>query len=84
MSIDGASPESYADVRLRDALPEVLESLGRLAHLRETNRHLLPRIGIAFVAMKRNVADLPEVVRIAARVGAERSRSATSCPTRPR
>jgi MoaA/NifB/PqqE/SkfB family radical SAM enzyme len=71
VSIDGASPESYADVRLRDALPQVVASLVRLAHLREAHRHLLPRIGIAFVAMRRNVADLPDVVRLAARVGAD-------------
>jgi MoaA/NifB/PqqE/SkfB family radical SAM enzyme len=32
----------------------------------------LPRLGIAFVAMKRNIADLPEVVRLGQRLGADR------------
>ena len=83
VSIDGASPESYADVRLHDALPQVTESLVRLARLREMNRHVLPRIGIAFVAMKRNVADLPEVVRMAGRVGADRISVSNVLPHTP-
>ena len=32
----------------------------------------LPRLGIAFVAMKRNIADLPEVIRLGQRLGADR------------
>ena len=34
VSIDGATPESYADVRLWDALPQVAEDLARLRELR--------------------------------------------------
>jgi len=72
VSIDGATPESYADVRLWDALPQVLDDLGALRDLRLASLSALPRLGIAFVAMKRNIADLPEVIRLGQRLGADR------------
>ena len=72
VSIDGATPESYADVRLWDALPQVIEDLGALRDLRLASRSAGPRLGIAFVAMKRNIADLPEVILLGQRLGADR------------
>jgi len=72
VSIDGATPESYADVRLWDALPQVTEDLARLREERLAHGSGLPRLGIAFVAMKRNIADLPEVIRLGQRLGADR------------
>ena len=72
VSIDGATPESYADVRLWDALPQVMQDLARLREERMAHGSGLPRLGIAFVAMKRNIADLPEVIRLGQRLGADR------------
>jgi MoaA/NifB/PqqE/SkfB family radical SAM enzyme len=72
VSIDGATPESYADVRLWDALPQVIDDLARLRELRMATRPAVPRLGIAFVAMRRNIADLPAVIRIGQRLGADR------------
>jgi len=72
VSIDGATPESYADVRLWDALPQVIEDLAAVRDLRLASRSAGPRLGIAFVAMKRNIADLPEVIRLGQRLGADR------------
>ncbi|MDR3636916.1 MAG: radical SAM protein, partial [Isosphaeraceae bacterium] len=72
VSIDGATPESYADVRLWDALPQVIENLARLRELQMVRGVRLPKLGIAFVAMKRNIADLPEVVRLGQKLGADR------------
>jgi len=71
VSIDGARPESYTDVRLGAALPEVLRNIEQLNDLQfgYGNKPSL-KLGIAFVAMKRNIADLPEVVRIARNLGA--------------
>ena len=59
VSLDGARPESYADVRLGAALPTVLANLGRFSDLRSPRRPRRPEIGIAFVTMRRNIADLP-------------------------
>jgi len=83
VSIDGATPESYADVRLWDALPQVTEDLARLRELRITNGSGLPRLGIAFVAMKRNIADLPEVIRLGQKLGADRFSVSNVLPHTP-
>ncbi|CAG0930721.1 hypothetical protein TFLX_01898 [Thermoflexales bacterium] len=70
VSIDGATPESYADVRLGAQLPRVIENMQRLRRLRRGSHFPKPAIGVAFVAMKRNIADLPAVIQIAKRLGA--------------
>ncbi len=71
VSIDGASPESYADVRLGAELPRVLENLDRFRKLRQGGHQAMPEIGVAFVAMRRNIADLPKVLRIGREHGAK-------------
>ncbi len=78
VSLDGATPESYADVRLGAALPEVISNLASFQDVRLGARfyeyfvdyHLSPQIGIVFVAMKRNITDLPSVIRLGLRYGA--------------
>ena len=80
VSLDGATPESYADVRLGAALPEVLANLVGFREVRLVkdyseffmDHYLTPQIGIVFVAMKRNIADLPAVIRLGNRLGARR------------
>jgi MoaA/NifB/PqqE/SkfB family radical SAM enzyme len=75
VSLDGASPECYADVRLGDALPVVIENLTRLRMQKYqafglSNWAGVPKLGIAFVAMRRNIHDLAEVIRLGTRLGA--------------
>jgi MoaA/NifB/PqqE/SkfB family radical SAM enzyme len=75
VSLDGASPESYADVRLGSSLPRVIENLRRLRTLRGRagyNHDHKPHLGIAFVAMKRNISDLPALLRLGVSLGARR------------
>ncbi len=72
VSLDGARPESYADVRLGAALPEVLANVSRFAALRPPAHRPRPQIGIAFVAMRRNIADLPRLLALGAHLGATR------------
>ncbi|MBK8904297.1 MAG: radical SAM protein [Anaerolineaceae bacterium] len=71
VSIDGATPESYADVRLGAELPKVIANLARFRRLRRPDHRPTPEIGVAFVAMARNIDDLPEVLRIGRSVGAQ-------------
>ena len=71
VSIDGSTPESYSDVRLGNALPLVTANLERLQAVQSEIGARLPRLGIAFVAMRRNIADLPEVIRLGQRLGAD-------------
>ena len=71
VSLDGSSPETYADVRLGNELPRILENLKRLRRMKYHYPGQTPRLGIAFVLMKRNAADLHHVVRLAFQLGAE-------------
>ncbi len=77
VSLDGATPESYADVRLGAGLSEVLANLAAFRRVRRnihkhgyTDAYLKPRLGIEFVAMKRNIKDLPAVIKLSGRLGA--------------
>ena len=72
VSVDGATPESYADVRLGAALPDIFKNIARY---RDLYRQIVggdPDIGLAFVAMKRNIADLPELLKMSTRLGISR------------
>lgn len=70
VSLDGATPESYADVRMGAELPKVLENLRRLFRMRKGGHFPQPEIGIAFVAMKRNIDDLPKIIKMGHTFGA--------------
>lgn len=70
VSLDGVRPESYADIRLGAELPRVLENLRRFRRLRRPSHRPVPQIGIAFVAMKRNIGDLPELLQLGKSLGA--------------
>lgn len=67
--LDGASPESYVNVRLSELLKSVLENITRY---RDMYSHLHggePEIGAVFVAMKRNIDELPNLLNLSTRVG---------------
>ncbi len=71
VSVDGATPENYADVRLGANLPQVFENIKRIAYMRhETARK--PEIAISFVAMRRNIADLPALLKMSSKLGISR------------
>jgi MoaA/NifB/PqqE/SkfB family radical SAM enzyme len=72
VSIDGATPESYADVRLGAELSRVIENLSRFRRLRPGGHFPVPEIGIAFVAMRRNIRELPSIISLGKRLGAKR------------
>lgn len=73
ISLDGAHTESYADVRLGAALPEIISNVTAFRDACVGIQY--PEnltIGIVFVAMRRNVDDIGEVVRLGDRLGATR------------
>lgn len=70
VSLDGATPESYADVRLGAELPQVLANVMAFRNARPPAHKPMPEIGIAFVALRRNIADLPDLLRLGAHLGA--------------
>jgi MoaA/NifB/PqqE/SkfB family radical SAM enzyme len=71
VSLDGATPESYADVRLGAVLPQVIENIRRIAIMRHESS-CRPEIGISFVAMRKNIGDLPALFRMGPRLGISR------------
>jgi len=74
VSLDGSTPESFSDIRMGAELPSILENLTLLNRLnggrRGFKQHM--EIGVVFVAMKRNISELPAVIEIATDIGATR------------
>ena len=71
ISVDGTNAENLSDLRLGAALPQIFANIQRLTLLRhETARK--PEIGISFVAMRRNIAELPELLRLGPKLGVSR------------
>lgn len=71
VSIDGATPQTYGDVRIGAELPQIIANLRRLVKMRKGGHFPQPDLGIAFVAMERNIADLPKVIRLGISLGAK-------------
>jgi MoaA/NifB/PqqE/SkfB family radical SAM enzyme len=72
VSLDGATPESYSDVRLGATLPRVIDNLKTLKRRKIRASTDQPRLGIAFVAMESNIGELPAVIDLGLTLGAER------------
>ncbi|MCU0244758.1 MAG: radical SAM protein, partial [Acidobacteria bacterium] len=71
ISLDGTTEESFAAVRPGAGLASVLENVERLAEKNGREGHEI-EIGIAFVVMKTNLADIKHLDRLARSVGARR------------
>mgnify|MGYP001164524973 CR=1 FL=1 len=72
VSLDGATPEGYADVRLGAELPQVLQNIETFRKLRRPGHRPKPEIGVAFVAMRRNIDELPQLLSWSSRLGVSR------------
>lgn len=70
VSLDGATPECYRDVRQAPALPGIIRSLRQLKSIKYQRDTQKPALGIAFVVMKRNLSELAKVIRLGLRLGA--------------
>ncbi|GIK38394.1 MAG: tungsten cofactor oxidoreductase radical SAM maturase [Chloroflexota bacterium] len=68
-SIDGARPETYARIRGAHALPKLVEGLAGLVKTKARRQSKTPRLSIWCVGTKENLAELPDLVRLAARLG---------------
>jgi MoaA/NifB/PqqE/SkfB family radical SAM enzyme len=70
VSIDGFRPEGYAGIRLGAELPQVIRNLERLVEARDCLGRGRLRLGLAFIAMKNNIEDLPVLLELGTRLGA--------------
>jgi tungsten cofactor oxidoreducase radical SAM maturase len=71
ISIDGGKPETYAGVR-GAMLAQVIEHMRRLNEAKRQSHSLFPHLGIEFVAMRSNIAELEDLVRMAAELNVSR------------
>jgi MoaA/NifB/PqqE/SkfB family radical SAM enzyme len=69
-SIDGAKPETYARIRGADLLHKVTEGLAGLVETKARLNATNPRISIWCVGTQENLAELLDLVHLAAQVGA--------------
>ena len=70
VSIDGVKPETYEGIRRGSSLPRVLANIAELNEAKRRRGSALPRIGIEFVAMRRNADELPALLELADSIGA--------------
>lgn len=67
-SIDGASDETYARIRGANLLPKLIKGLEGLVATRTRLGAKTPQISIWCVATRENLAELPDLIRLAARL----------------
>jgi MoaA/NifB/PqqE/SkfB family radical SAM enzyme len=70
VSIDGASNDVYENIRPGSSLKKIIKNVSSLFFLSAAKAMVPIRIGIVFVAMRRNVQDLPNIKQIARKIGA--------------
>lgn len=66
VSIDAADPETFAQIRVGTDLETVQNNVQLLNRIKKERGVDNPSIGIAFVAMAENIAELPEMIRLVA------------------
>ncbi len=71
VSIDARSPELYAAIRRRSRLDRVLSNLRGLLRARAELRTDRPHLRMVSVVMRQNLAELPDLVELAAEYGFE-------------
>src|SRR4051812_24163519 len=72
VSIDGATPQTFAHVRAGARLERVVTNLETLVAAKRAARADVPRVQVNVVAMNCNVAEIPEIVRLAGHLGVDR------------
>lgn len=65
ISLDGANAQTYQAIRIRARFERVLRNLRRLVHTKANMQSALPHLRLVAVAMRENLAELPELVRLA-------------------
>lgn len=69
-SVDAVERDTFASIRGQDALPRILDNIRRAVAVRDRlPKRQRPRLGVTMVLMKRNIAQLPAMVDMAADLG---------------
>jgi MoaA/NifB/PqqE/SkfB family radical SAM enzyme len=70
VSIDSTSPDEQADIRSGGSLERIVDNLQTLAAVRVERESQTPEVGMEFVAMRRNLHELPKLRRFSYQIGA--------------
>src|SRR5258708_14483130 len=68
-SIDGADPKTYATIRGAPLLHKIVKNLTEFTHVQHEMGAATPRASIWMTGMKENIAELPDLLRLAAKIG---------------
>jgi len=69
ISIDAATEETYQKIRRGGRLSSILEALEKIQAFDQGGRFPVPYLRFIFVAMKKNIHELPDLVNVAHRYG---------------
>jgi MoaA/NifB/PqqE/SkfB family radical SAM enzyme len=69
ISIDGATAATYEEIRVQAHFDRVIANVERLVAARRRLASATPRIRMVVVAMRRNLEEFPDLVRLAHRLG---------------
>lgn len=69
VSVDGATAQTYEGIRAGAKLPAVLRNLAGLVAVRREYGSQTPHLRVVFVAMRRNIGELPALVDLLSRIG---------------
>jgi radical SAM protein with 4Fe4S-binding SPASM domain len=70
ISIDAATKPTYERIRRKGNFDRLMANLGALRRAKQRHRSPAPVIGLSFVLMRSNIAELPAFVKLARDVGA--------------
>jgi radical SAM protein with 4Fe4S-binding SPASM domain len=69
VSLDAATPETYRKIRGAPAFNKIIENLQGMVATKAALGSSLPKLSLWCTGMKENIAELPDLVRLAARLG---------------
>jgi MoaA/NifB/PqqE/SkfB family radical SAM enzyme len=68
-SLDGADPQTYAEIRGAPLLHKIVKNLREFRQLQRELGAATPRVSIWMTGMRENIRELPDLVRLAAHMG---------------
>jgi MoaA/NifB/PqqE/SkfB family radical SAM enzyme len=71
VSMDAATPQTYRSIRVGSDFERVVNNLKLIKAYKKQKKTEIPRITLVFIAMKKNVHELPLFVELAHEVGAK-------------
>lgn len=71
VSVDGARPETNDAIRRGSKLSQIVDNLGQIVERRNSLGLKYPYINFVFCAMRSNLHEIPDLVRLAAKIGIE-------------